>query len=133
MVPLRFLTISLLTLWLSNMYLLEANAELLFPKASTSSGGGRSADEVVDEIANDMIGKLPPNFNIDFANKKYPVGEHESTHSGWKSHEIDALSSGSCHSLVRSHCRFACFARALRSARSFARSRIHSLKRLRGN
>ena len=82
MVPLRFLTISLLTLWLSNMYLLEANAELLFPKASTSSGGGRSADEVVDEIANDMIGKLPPNFNIDFANKKYPVGEHESTLSG---------------------------------------------------
>jgi len=48
-------------------------SSLLLTQASTSSGGGRSADVVVDEIANDMIGKLPPNFNIEFANKKYPV------------------------------------------------------------
>ena len=53
-------------------------------QASTSSGGGRSADEVVDEIANDMIAKMPPNFNIEFANKKYPVGNHQTNYINFR-------------------------------------------------
>ena len=72
-----------------------------FWQASTSSGGGRSADEVVDEIANDMIGKLPNNFNIDFANKKYPVGKgtHFKTRISLLISEVERYDGGAieCH------------------------------------
>ncbi len=43
-------------------------------------GGGESGggDAQLNEIAADILGKLPPNFDIETASKKYPVVYQES-------------------------------------------------------
>ena len=42
-------------------------------QAKASSGGGKSTDEVVDEVAHDILEKLPPNFDTEAALRKYPT------------------------------------------------------------
>ena len=43
-----------------------------------TSGGGKSAQEVIDELAADILSKLPPNFDIEKVMKLYPVLYEES-------------------------------------------------------
>jgi dynein heavy chain, axonemal len=44
----------------------------------TTSGGGKSSNEIVSELASDILKKLPPAFDIDAASAKYPVMYNES-------------------------------------------------------
>lgn len=50
--------------------------------SATGGGGGESSaggsDAQLNEIAADILGKLPPAFNIEEASKKYPVVYQES-------------------------------------------------------
>mmetsp|Transcript_30720 Transcript_30720/g.59916 ORF Transcript_30720/g.59916 Transcript_30720/m.59916 type:complete len:4305 (+) Transcript_30720:116-13030(+) len=46
---------------------------LLVQPRQTGAGGGMSRDEVIDSIAKDIQGKLPANFDVEEAQKKYPV------------------------------------------------------------
>eukprot|EP00741_Cyanophora_paradoxa_P002212 tig00000555_g2144.t1 len=41
-------------------------------------GGAKSPDEIVSEIAHDILGKLPPEFDVPAAQEKYPVTYGES-------------------------------------------------------
>jgi dynein heavy chain len=43
-----------------------------------TSGGGKSAQEVIDELAADILSKLPPNFDLEKVMKQYPVVYNES-------------------------------------------------------
>ena len=43
-----------------------------------TSGGGKSAQEVIDELAADILSKLPLNFDIEKVMKLYPVLYEES-------------------------------------------------------
>ena len=45
---------------------------------STGGGGGKSAEEVVDELCADILSKVPEIFDIETAQKKYPVVYRES-------------------------------------------------------
>ncbi|XP_052236951.1 dynein axonemal heavy chain 7-like isoform X2 [Dreissena polymorpha] len=47
-------------------------------EARASSGGGRSTDDIVDEVAADIISKLPPNFDTDAALRRYPTSYKQS-------------------------------------------------------
>lgn len=47
-------------------------------QAKASSGGGKSTDEVVDEVAHDILEKLPPNFDTEAALRKYPTDYKQS-------------------------------------------------------
>lgn len=51
-------------------------------ESSTTSGGAgkavKSSDTIIDEVAADIIGKLPRAFKIDAAQQKYPVNYHDS-------------------------------------------------------
>jgi len=47
-------------------------------QARASSGGGRSTDDIVDEVAADIITKLPPNFDTDAALRRYPTSYKQS-------------------------------------------------------
>ena len=47
-------------------------------QARASSGGGKSTDEVVDEVAADILGKLPNNFDTEGALRKYPTSYKQS-------------------------------------------------------
>jgi Dynein heavy chain. len=44
---------------------------------STSSGGGggggKSQDEIIMDMSKDILGKIPANFDMEFAQKQYPV------------------------------------------------------------
>jgi dynein heavy chain len=42
------------------------------------SGGGKTFDELVDDLAHDILAKLPANFDIEAVSKKYPVLYEES-------------------------------------------------------
>jgi len=44
----------------------------------TSSGGGKSSTQVIDELAADILTKLPADYNIEAVIKKYPVVYNES-------------------------------------------------------
>lgn len=46
---------------------------LMVQPRSTGGGGGLSRDDVVDALAKDIQAKLPQNFDIEEASKKYPV------------------------------------------------------------
>ncbi|XP_060067000.1 dynein axonemal heavy chain 7-like [Ylistrum balloti] len=46
--------------------------------AKASSEGGKSTDEVVDEVAADILSKLPPNYDTDAALRKYPTSYKQS-------------------------------------------------------
>ena len=54
------------------------SAVLSIQPAATSGGGGKSADEIIDEIAADIISKVPQPFDMEMAQKKYPVLYEES-------------------------------------------------------
>ena len=43
-----------------------------------SGGGGKSTDEVVDEVAADILSKLPPNFDTENALRRYPTDYKQS-------------------------------------------------------
>ena len=47
-------------------------------QAKASSGGGKSTDDVVDEVAADILTKLPPNFDTEAALRKYPTSYKQS-------------------------------------------------------
>ena len=43
-----------------------------------TGGGGKSSQEVIDELAADILSKLPPNFDLEYVIQKYPVVYEES-------------------------------------------------------
>lgn len=47
-------------------------------QARASAAGGKSSDDVVDEVAADIISKLPNNFDTDAALRKYPTSYKQS-------------------------------------------------------
>ncbi|GAB1603145.1 hypothetical protein Ahia01_000594900 [Argonauta hians] len=51
---------------------------ILLTQAKSSSDSGKTSDDIVDEVAADIIGKLPDNFNIVEANFKYPTSYKQS-------------------------------------------------------
>ncbi|KAJ3201941.1 Dynein heavy chain 7, axonemal [Entophlyctis luteolus] len=46
--------------------------------SSGGSGGGKSNDEIVTEVASDILNRIPRTFNIEAAVAKYPVNYNES-------------------------------------------------------
>ncbi|KAK7101861.1 hypothetical protein V1264_020177 [Littorina saxatilis] len=43
-----------------------------------TSGGGKSSQEIIEELACDILSKIPPDFNLDEVQGKYPVRYEES-------------------------------------------------------
>ena len=43
-----------------------------------TGGAGKSPEEVIDELAADVLSKLPPDFDMEMVMKKYPVVYNES-------------------------------------------------------
>ena len=61
----------------------QTEAALLFSsiiatRSGGGGGGGDTGDELLVEICNDIISKLPANFNMEHASKKYPTMPTES-------------------------------------------------------
>ena len=44
-----------------------------FLQARTTSGGGKSDDEILQEVATDILNKLPKDFDTEEALRKYPT------------------------------------------------------------
>lgn len=51
---------------------------ILMTLGKSKSKGGKSSDEIVDDVAKDIIERLPPNFDTVLALRKYPTDYHES-------------------------------------------------------
>ncbi|XP_033114673.1 dynein heavy chain 3, axonemal-like isoform X5 [Anneissia japonica] len=47
-------------------------------QAGEASGGGRSSQQVIDDLASDILSKVPSNFNLEEVKAKYPVRYEES-------------------------------------------------------
>eukprot|EP01052_Picozoa_sp_SAG31_P011054 SAG31_NODE_617_length_13514_cov_13.659858_2_plen_4275_part_00 len=54
------------------------SAVLSIQPAATGGGGGKSADEIIDELAADIISRVPQPFDMEAAQKKYPTMYEES-------------------------------------------------------
>lgn len=50
----------------------------MFVQARASSGGGRSTDDIVDDVAADIVSKLPPNYDTDAALRRFPTSYSQS-------------------------------------------------------
>ena len=51
---------------------------LLTTGATAGGGGGGGSDEALSDIVNDILGKLPADFDLDASMKRYPVEYNES-------------------------------------------------------
>lgn len=51
---------------------------ILLTQPRQSGSGGKSPQEVIDELASDILSKLPANFDLEFVINKYPVVYEES-------------------------------------------------------
>ena len=47
-------------------------------QAKAASGGGKSTDEIVDEVADDILNKLPKSFDTEAALRRYPTKYEQS-------------------------------------------------------
>lgn len=50
----------------------------LLQQAKASSAGGKSSDDIVNEVASDILTKLPPAFDTEAALRKYPTSYKQS-------------------------------------------------------
>ncbi|KAJ3389327.1 Dynein heavy chain 7, axonemal [Entophlyctis sp. JEL0112] len=51
---------------------------ILSTQARTDSGGSKSNEQIISEVASDMFAKLPPPFDLLLVQQKYPVSYNES-------------------------------------------------------
>ena len=56
----------------------EVLGTILSLQPATAGGGGRSPEDIVDELAEDILNKVPEAFDIEAAQAKYPVTYEES-------------------------------------------------------
>lgn len=46
---------------------------LSLQQSGSGGAGGKSQDEILKEIAEDILGKIPANFDMEYASKKHPI------------------------------------------------------------
>ncbi|XP_066284547.1 dynein axonemal heavy chain 3-like isoform X3 [Branchiostoma lanceolatum] len=51
---------------------------ILLTQPRQAAGGGKSAEDLILELASDILSKIPPNFNLEQVQTKYPVRYEES-------------------------------------------------------
>jgi hypothetical protein len=51
---------------------------ILLTQPRQTGGGGKSSAEMIEELANDILSKFPPSFDIEMVIEKYPVVYNES-------------------------------------------------------
>ena len=58
----------------------SSSSSLVSPQAKGTSGStGKTPDDLVSEVAAEILAKLPPNYNIEMAMRKYPTEYKQST------------------------------------------------------
>lgn len=57
----------------------ELLASLMLTQSSDAAGGsGRSTEEVISDIATDIVQRIPPKFDLELVQRKHPQDYHES-------------------------------------------------------
>ena len=54
-------------------YIFLMTSHHVFQAKAKGGEGGKSTDEIVDEVAGDILTKLPPNFDTENALRRYPT------------------------------------------------------------